>query len=121
VSAAMDHDEICIALTTAGSADEAQKIARMLVERRLAACVNILPGVRSVYRWQGKVEEAEEVMLVIKTSRGLADAVQAALREAQSYDLPEFLLLSVAGGGAEYLTWLRDGLEIRPDTGSGKV
>ena len=117
----MDHDEICIALTTAGSADEAQKIARMLVERRLAACVNILPGVRSVYRWQGAVEETGEAMLVIKTSRGLADAVQAALREAQSYDLPEFLLLSVDGGGAEYMAWLRDGLEIRPDRGSSTV
>ena len=112
MSAQDEQDELCIALTTAGSVDEAQRLARMLVERRLAACVNILPGVRSVYRWQGAVEETGEAMLVIKTSRGLADAVQTALREAHSYDLPEFLLLPIAGGGAEYLAWLRQGLKI---------
>jgi len=112
VSAQDEQDELCIALTTAGSVDEAQRLARMLVERRLAACVNILPGVRSIYRWQGAMEEAEEAMLVIKTSRARADAVQTALREAHSYDLPEFLLLPIAGGGAEYLAWLRQGLKI---------
>jgi len=111
VSAQDEQDELCIALTTAGSVDEAQRLARMLVERRLAACVNILPGVRSIYRWQGAVEEAEEAMLVIKTSRARADAVQTALREAHSYDLPEFLLLPIAGGGAEYLVWLGDSLK----------
>ncbi|HXB61471.1 MAG TPA: divalent-cation tolerance protein CutA, partial [Acidobacteriaceae bacterium] len=68
------------------------------------------PGVRSVYRWKGKVENVEEAMLVIKTSRGQAAAVDAALRELHSYDLPEFLLIPVAGGGAAYLAWLRDGL-----------
>jgi periplasmic divalent cation tolerance protein len=112
----MNNDEICIALTTAGSADEARQLARMLVERRLAACVNILPGVRSVYRWKGKVDETEEAMLVIKTSRGQAAAVEAALREAHSYDLPEFLLLPVSGGGAAYMAWLRDGLGDGPGT-----
>lgn len=110
MSAHDENAEICIALTTAGSADEAQRLARMLVERRLAACVNILPGVRSVYRWKGKVEDVEEAMLVIKTSRAQANALQAALNEAHSYDLPEFLLLPVSGGGAAYLAWLRDGL-----------
>jgi periplasmic divalent cation tolerance protein len=106
----MNPDEICIALTTTGSAEEAAQIARMLVERRLAACVNVLPGVRSIYRWKGKVDETDEVMLVIKTSRSQAVAAEAALREVHSYDLPEFLLLPVSGGGAAYLSWLRDGL-----------
>lgn len=110
MSAPDEKDEICIALTTAGSAGEAQRLARALVERRLAACVNIIPGVRSVYRWKGKVEDVEEAMLVIKTSRGQAGALQAALKELHTYDLPEFLLLPVAGGGAAYLAWLRDGL-----------
>jgi periplasmic divalent cation tolerance protein len=104
------NDEICIALSTAGSEDEAKRLARLLVEQRLAACVNILPGVRSVYRWKGKVEETGEAMLVIKTSRSQAAAVQAALQQAHSYDVPEFLLLPVSGGGAAYLAWLRDGL-----------
>jgi len=114
VSAPDEKHELCIALTTARSADEAQRLARLLVERRLAACVNILPGVRSIYRWQGKVEDVEEAMLVIKTSRAQAGAVQAALREAHSYDLPEFLLLPIAGGGTEYMAWLRDSLKIEP-------
>lgn len=109
-NASEQNAEICIALTTAGSAEEAKQLAQMLVERRLAACVNILPGVRSVYRWKGKVEDVEEAMLVIKTSRSQAAAVESALREAHSYDLPEFLLLPVSGGGAAYLAWLRDGL-----------
>lgn len=110
MSAPDEKDEICIALSTAGSADEAQRLARMLVERRLAACVNIIPGVRSVYRWKGKVEDVEEAMLVIKTSRSQAAALQAALQEGHTYDLPEFLLLPVSGGGAAYLAWLREGL-----------
>jgi len=114
VSAQDEKLELCIALTTASSADEAHRLARMLVERRLAACVNILPGIRSLYRWQGKIEDVAEAMLVIKTSRAQAGAVQAALHEAHSYDLPEFLLLPIAGGGAEYLAWLRDGLQIEP-------
>ena len=111
MSAPDEKDEICIALTTAGSAEEAQRLARMLVERRLAACVNILPGVRSVYHWKGKVEDVEEAMMVIKTSRRQAGALQAALQEAHSYDLPEFLLLPISGGGAAYLSWLRQGLQ----------
>jgi periplasmic divalent cation tolerance protein len=109
-SNASANDEICIALTTVDSAGEAKKLAHMLVERRLAACVNILPGMRSVYRWKGRIDETEEVMLLIKTSRSQAAAVQAALAESHSYDLPEFLLLPIAGGSAAYLAWLRDGL-----------
>ena len=99
-----------VVLTTCDSEKHGVQLARHLVELRLAACVNILPGVRSVYRWKGKVEDVEEAMLVIKTSRSQAAAVESALREAHSYDLPEFLLLPVSGGGAAYLAWLREGL-----------
>ena len=103
-------DSLCIALTTARTVDEARRLAELLVERRLAACVNILPGARSIYRWKGEIEEAAEAMLTIKTRRSLTSAVHAALREAHSYDLPEFLIIPITGGGAEYIAWLQDGL-----------
>ena len=95
-----------IVISTAGSPEEAAIIARELVERRLAACVSRLPGLVSVYRWQGAVEETDEVMLLIKTSAERLPALEAALRELHSYEVPEFLVLPVAGGSAAYLEWL---------------
>ena len=104
------NDDLCIALTTARTVDEARRLAEMLVERELASCVNVLPGARSIYRWKGVIEEAAEAMLLIKTSARLTDQVYAALRVIHSYDLPEFLVLPIGGGGAEYMAWLREGL-----------
>lgn len=95
-----------IVLTTAGSAEEAGRIAHALVERRLAACVNIVPRIESVYRWQGKVESATEWLLVIKTRAGVFERVRDAIQELHSYDLPECVMLEVAGGGGEYLGWI---------------
>jgi periplasmic divalent cation tolerance protein len=95
-----------IVISTAGSPEEAAIIARELVERRLAACVNRLPGLASVYRWQGAVEEADEVLLLIKTSADRLPALEIALRELHSYEVPEFLVLPVAEGSAAYLEWL---------------
>ena len=95
-----------IVLTTAGSQEEARKIANALVERRLAACVNIVPQVESIYRWQGKVETAEESLLLIKTQAELFDRVSNAVKELHSYDLPECLMLEVAAGSPEYLDWI---------------
>ena len=97
-----------IVLTTAGSRDEAQKIARALVDRRLAACVNIVPGVDSIYRWQGKVEAAQECLLVIKTATGKFAALRDAIRELHSYDLPECVCLAIEDGSPEYLRWMED-------------
>ena len=100
-----------LVLTTAGSETEAHKIAHALVERRLAACVNIVPRMQSVYRWEGKVEEAEEYLLVIKTAKLREEQVQAAIRELHSYELPECISIPMEGGSAEYLKWLSDSVE----------
>jgi periplasmic divalent cation tolerance protein len=100
-----------LVLTTAGSEMEAQKIAQGLVERRLAACVNIIPRIQSVYRWQGQVEKTEECLLLIKTATIREEQVRAAIRELHSYELPECIAIPIAGGSAEYLKWLSDSLE----------
>ena len=95
-----------IILTTAGSAEEARKIATALVEQRLAACVNIVPQIESVYRWQDKVETAREWLLVIKTSQTRYKAVEKAIREMHSYELPEVVSVAIEGGSKDYLKWL---------------
>ena len=95
-----------IVLTTAGSREEADRISRFLVEERLAACVNLLPGLASVYRWQGEVESSDEILLIIKTSAGSLDQVESALRRLHSYDLPELLVLHPDSGSKAYLEWL---------------
>jgi periplasmic divalent cation tolerance protein len=91
--------------------EEAKRIAHSLVEERLAACVNISTGLESVYRWQGAVEEASEALLVIKTRVEKLAALEAAVLELHSYDLPEFLVLPVDQGSAAYLKWLDESLE----------
>jgi periplasmic divalent cation tolerance protein len=100
-----------LVLTTAGSEAEASKIALALVERHLAGCVNIVPRIRSVYRWQGKVEQAEECLLVIKTGNAREGQVRTAIRELHSYDLPECIAIPIESGSAEYLEWLADSVE----------
>jgi len=97
-----------IVLSTAGSAEEARKIASQLVERRLTACVNIVPQIESIYRWQGKVESAQEWLLLIKTTAEKFPAVCDAIRELHSYELPECILLNIENGSAEYLQWLAE-------------
>lgn len=97
-----------IVLTTTGSQEEARKIAHALVDRRLAACVNIVPHIESVYRWQGKVESASEWLLVIKTQSWFFDRVRDAIKELHSYDLPECVMLEIAEGSQEYLNWIAE-------------
>ena len=95
-----------LVLTTASSSDEARKIARALVERRLASCVNIVPQIESVYRWKGKVEEAQEWLLIIKTTAAGFERVRDGIRELHSYELPECVCVSIEDGSPEYLKWI---------------
>ena len=99
-----------IVLSTAGSHEEARKIAHHLVDHQLAACVNVIPGVESVYRWQGKVESNREWLLLIKTSTDHFASVRDAIRELHSYELPECIALTIDEGSSEYLDWLADSL-----------
>jgi periplasmic divalent cation tolerance protein len=103
--------EARVVITTAGSADEARLIAEALVNRKLAACVNILPRIKSIYRWKGKVEESDEWMLWVKTSRDLFEQVRDAIKELHSYDLPECVCLAIEDGSEEYLGWLGDSVK----------
>jgi periplasmic divalent cation tolerance protein len=91
---------------TAGSVAEAERIGRALVEERLAACANILPGMRSIYRWQGKVEEASEAVLVLKTARTTLAALTARVKDLHSYELPCVVALPIEAGNADYLAWI---------------
>jgi periplasmic divalent cation tolerance protein len=100
-----------VVLVTCGSSKEARRIARALVQDHLAACVNILATpVRSVYRWQGRIEEVREILLVVKTSRRLLAALERRVRVLHSYDVPEILALPIAEGSSAYLKWLADSL-----------
>jgi|ERR1017187_2065524 periplasmic divalent cation tolerance protein len=95
-----------IVLSTAGSEEEARKIAHHLVERQLAACVNIVPHIESIYRWQGKMESSREWLLLIKTTAEKFPAVRDAIRELHSYDLPECVAIGIQDGSSEYLEWI---------------
>jgi periplasmic divalent cation tolerance protein len=97
-----------IVLTTAGSAEEASKLSRSMVERGLAACVNVVPQIHSVYRWQGQVEEATEWLLIIKTQASAFERLREAIRELHSYDLPECIMLEIAAGSTPYLNWIKE-------------
>ena len=95
-----------VVFSTAASADEAEAIARRLVEERLAACVNVVTGVRSFYRWKDRIENSPEWLLVIKSSRGRFEALLAALEKLHSYEVPEVIALPVVEGAANYLNWM---------------
>jgi periplasmic divalent cation tolerance protein len=100
-----------IVLTTAGSEEEALKIGRHLVENRLAACVNIIPQIESIYWWQDKVDSSREWLLLVKTTEERFPGVREAICELHSYDVPECVVLSIEDGSFDYLQWLADAVK----------
>lgn len=98
--------EYIVVFITAANEDEAVKIAKALVEERLAGCVNIIKGIRSIYSWQGKIEDEEEVLLILKTQGRLFDALTKRVRELHSYSVPEVISMPITHGSEDYLKWL---------------
>ncbi len=99
-----------VVLSTCATGEEADKLARLLVDARVAACVTVLPGARSVYRWQAAVESSEECLLIIKSSRQLFERLRVVLEKAHKYEVPEILAMPVVEGSANYMNWLENQL-----------
>jgi periplasmic divalent cation tolerance protein len=103
-----------VVLVTCGSLKEARTIARSLVERKLAACVNLLPtAIESVYRWRGKLDSAREFLLIVKTTRRRFKAVQKEIRRVHSYEVPEVIALPIVSGSRDYLNWVTESVNLR--------
>jgi periplasmic divalent cation tolerance protein len=98
-------------LSTCASDEEARHIAGALIEARLAACVSTLPGLHSTYRWKNKIETSTEILLLIKTDAAHADRAEKLITSLHSYEVPEFLVLQVAGGSESYLRWLSEAMK----------
>jgi len=104
-----------IVLSTAGSKEEAQRIAHALVERQIAACVNVSGPIESVYRWEGAIENAQEWLMIIKTTSAAFERVRDTIRALHSYELPECILLPIENGSAEYLDWIGENSRLPDD------
>jgi periplasmic divalent cation tolerance protein len=102
----MSDPERTIVLITVGSLDEAENIAQALVERMLAACVNIVPAITSVYRWQDEVQRDSEVLLIVKSRRDVFEHLVSCVKELHSYETPEIIILPIVAGDVDYLRWL---------------
>ena len=109
-------DKIVI-FSTCATEEEAEKLARILLDERLAACVNVIPRIRSYYRWKGAIESADECLLVVKSSRELFSSIGAVLEREHSYEVPELLALPVVEGATNYLNWLTVNLRSGPGAG----
>ena len=106
-------DEAIVVLMTAANGEEAARLADLLIGAHLAACVQILPEMESVYRWQGKIERQAEVLLLAKTTRSKFEDIEREVRVLHSYDTPEIIALPIVAGSAPYLAWLSDSLKIQ--------
>ncbi|MFH0902069.1 MAG: divalent-cation tolerance protein CutA [Pseudomonadota bacterium] len=104
----MQMNPCSMVVSTVPSAEKAAEIARIVVDEGLAACVNIVPAVRSIYRWKGATCDETEALCLIKTTRSRADALRQRLVELHPYEVPEILVLDIAGGHAAYLAWVRE-------------
>ena len=103
-----DGSRYRIVLVTCGSIQEARRMGRVVVEKKLAACANIVPRIESIYRWKGKVERAREVLMLLKTSAARVPQLEREIERAHSYDLPEFVVLPIEAVSKEYLRWIAD-------------
>ncbi len=103
-------DEFIVVYVTVGSSDEGDRLARALIEERLAACVNRVRSVQSVYRWEGQVEQSEEELLIIKTKRELFNQLKKRVQDLHSYSVPEIIALPILEGSKDYLKWLDEQL-----------
>lgn len=101
-----------IVVTTAASLEDANRLGRILVEERLAACATLIPAVESIYTWKGALETSTEAMLLLKTGREQVPALEARLHDLHSYETPEFLVLPVEAGSRGYLAWMLGGLRV---------
>lgn len=106
----MSH-EYCVIYITVGNPDEARRIADTLVEEKIAACCNIVPGIHSVYRWKGKICRDAETLLILKTRRASFEKLRARAKELHSYEVPEIIALPILEGHTPYMDWLRDETE----------
>ncbi|GGD70110.1 divalent-cation tolerance protein CutA [Lacimicrobium alkaliphilum] len=107
----MTVSDICLVLCTCPDNETAAQIARAAVEQKHAACVSILPGLTSVYSWQGEIEQDSEVQLLIKTTKRNTDALYKLALSLHPYDEPEWLIVDIAGGAATYLNWIKSSTE----------
>jgi periplasmic divalent cation tolerance protein len=103
-----NQGEFALVLVTTGSQEEGEHMAQALVDSRLAACVNIIPGLRSVYRWEGKICDEGEFLLLIKTRMALFQRVEGKIKELHSYEVPEIVAIPITRGSATYLNWLKE-------------
>ena len=113
-----DETRIVVVLLTGPTADELRAIGTRLVEERLAACVNVLRGASSIYRWRDSVEESREALAIVKTTAARMRLLEARVRELHSYEVPEILAIETAGGSGAYMDWIRDSVTIRSGDGA---
>lgn len=102
----MENEENVVILITAGTDEEARKVAKALLNHRKAACVNIVAGVSSFFWWQDKLDSAQESLLIVKTKASLVNEIVSLVREVHSYDVPEVIALPIVGGNQDYLEWI---------------
>jgi periplasmic divalent cation tolerance protein len=104
----MTANEHILVLCTCPSLSEADAVATALIEERLAACVNRLPGIKSLYRWEGRVTHDDEILLLIKTSADLFDRLEKTIKTLHPYETPEIIAVPIVAGSAEYLRWIEE-------------
>ncbi len=97
-----------VVIVTASNEDEAAKIGRALVDERLAACANIVPKIRSIYRWEGKVQDEPEALMLIKSTDDKFEEIEARVKELHSYSVPEIIALPIGAGSSDYLSWIEE-------------